>query len=243
MLNLVLMDKTQLENIENQVYSKMAFDGCYFYTCLPRNRKIAQLALNGKMTHYYSLNRSYFALCYDSIEKCFWALSSEAKNTIFKLNLHLEEINRLHITCTESLFTDLSFNHMENTFYLCGETSILKLSKIGTILYCFKLESGMFAATTQKTHKTLFIGTLFDSPCCSVIGKFTNKSDFDYVTCLPKNFILRSFCLGYDCNNHEHLFVLASDHSQSSYLLRYEISDDSHEKDEDYLSIRTDLFL
>lgn len=76
----------------------LAFDGRYLYSSAPAEKMIYKLDENGSILQKFHTTRSFVGLCYDGVNRCFWAITRESPLYVFRLTQRFDEFDRLRIT-------------------------------------------------------------------------------------------------------------------------------------------------
>lgn len=95
-----------------EVCQGMAFDGCQYYLTIRCRCEILVLDCDFCPVKKIGTRRIYTAVCYDPDRACFWAVSSDCRSVLFKLDRCLQEIGRLRLDreeCCAGAVTGLSF--------------------------------------------------------------------------------------------------------------------------------------
>lgn len=118
----------------------LAFDGRYYYVTLFSQEKILQLDENFQETQWFSTQRRYQALCYDSTQRCFWATSPHCYRRIFRLDSLFREVDSVCLdTSCLGVMTSLSYlgcGHKLLVGFACGVAEYSFLSGKTTPLPC-----------------------------------------------------------------------------------------------------------
>lgn len=150
---LVPNDVIKIATENGKKYSKMTYDGHFFYFTLPKENKISKFNQECILTTCYDLNRPYSSICYDKTEECFWAWDERTNYTIYKLNMNLEEIGYIELckcAANNSKITGLSYNCEKDTIFISFSNSIAEFSKTGQLI-----------KPLQKTNNSCCILSIF----------------------------------------------------------------------------------
>jgi hypothetical protein len=223
MQNMVLTGTQPLKNIDRQPYSKMAFDGLYFYCCITKISRIAKLDQNGKLLSWMDVRRPYHSICFDCKEECFWALDGDCHNSIYKLDADLAEIECVMFSCPNKWYTDIYYDASCDMLLVCEANAINKVSKSGMFVPFLNLGKGLEAVSAAPVYGDLFIGCKFQGACPDVLAVLRANMCFEYLNCFPKGFSVNSLCVGYQKDGNPILFALATQKFEYSYLLKYQV--------------------
>ena len=123
----------QLSVDHRQEFRGIAFDGSFFYITASRECVIYKFNRVFSAVDSIKVNRPYAAICYDAIEKCFWATEDKYNNIIFKLNHRLKEIGQLDIVMDKVLcgpIKGLSHNCERDVLLAAYQDYIVEISKL-----------------------------------------------------------------------------------------------------------------
>lgn len=219
MLNLTLESKIPLEMIESRPYSKMAFDGAYFYCCTGKSRKLYKFSQSGEFICDYDTKRLVSSLCFDFSENCFWAISANSRGAIYKLDTNLCEIEATYIPCYGEQYRDISYSSALDALFLCGVKSVVKLQRDGTLSPVYNSDIRTEFGGTSPIGRDVLIVCSYQHGCPDIVGSLPELGDFDYLTCSPKGFSISSLCGA----GGSFATALATQSYKSSYLVRYHI--------------------
>jgi hypothetical protein len=107
----------------------MAYDGEYFYFTLKNRKDILKLDNTLKPVCLFQCSRIYTHICYDSTDRCFWAAISSKADTIYKLDICMNETDRLHISNSSPYITGLAYNSCANVIIVSGCRGIISVGK------------------------------------------------------------------------------------------------------------------
>ena len=113
------------------VFRGIAFDGCFFYLTMPKKRCVYKLTEDFDPIRVYYVNKPYAQICYDHKSNCLWATEDRRKNLIYKLDLKMNEIDRIQIMgCPESCsnIMGLSYNCEKNVLIAAYMKCVLEIS-------------------------------------------------------------------------------------------------------------------
>lgn len=123
-----------LPTLDNNPYRSIAFDGCFYYLTIPRDTSIYKFDSNFSPKGEIEGSRSYSGLCYDSLEKCFWATEVTRHNMIFKLNRKMQEIDCItfeNSRCDHRQMLGISFDCAKDVLVVALKDAIYEVSKTG----------------------------------------------------------------------------------------------------------------
>lgn len=223
MLNLILIDKKPLENPESQPYFRMAFDGMFFYCCMAKKSKIYKLNCEGVLVSCIDTECAYALICYDCKETCFWAIASERRNIIYKLNDCLCQIGSIWLPRISTLYRDISYSPLNDMLLLSGGNMVVKVSKSGVARLCYCGQRGIRFVSAVQMFEKMFINCNFQNNGPGIMGILYPNSCFDYITCMPRGYSLNSMCMVNGRGNNDYLFILATQNYKTSYLMKYQV--------------------
>jgi hypothetical protein len=226
MKNLFCLSKTKLNNIEKKPFSGMAFDGEYFYTCFHKSSNIYMFNLEGDFIKSCNTERPYTSLCYDTVEKCFWAVSEENNEILYKLNLEFIIIEEIKIL-TEYLesINSISYNHNDDNLIITTYEGVYIVKKSGEIFYKYRNNKKNVTLTAGIILDEILRCNIYDPSSINMINIINiiypmyNNED---IWCLPNGFMANSICTAYDDSGNIFLFILATKEFKESYILKYE---------------------
>lgn len=104
--------QTPLPVLSSELYKSIAFDGCRYYLTVQCQCRVAVLDCNFCLVKTIKTRRPYTSICFDFKHNCFWAAADQCWDTLFKLDLCLQEIDlvTIHLKgCCIGPFTSLSY--------------------------------------------------------------------------------------------------------------------------------------
>lgn len=96
---LLLCSETPIPVSGKETYRAMAFNGCRYYLTKHCECEIAVVSREMNLIKTVKTRREYTAICYDPSRSCFWAAAADAMSAIFKLDINLQEIDRVDLRC------------------------------------------------------------------------------------------------------------------------------------------------
>nr|WP_288860804.1 hypothetical protein [uncultured Faecalicatena sp.] len=168
-------------------YEGMTFDGNFFYLTLPEESKVCKFSRDFIFLHSFEVNRPYFAICYDSIEHCFWASEERLRHTIFRLDCDMEEWGEVQIRkccAVSSGICGLSFHCQNETIIVAYENCTIELTREGEMVQVL-----------QRSEKDENLGVLFVPPFLILVQRCRQKQ-FLKIFCREE--LIRCLCIP-DC--------------------------------------------
>ena len=112
--------------------SGIAYDGYRIYFTVKGEQKIIRYDIQLQQTQCYETSRCYSYLCYDSKDKCFWAIDAYDSSCFYRLNESFEPIDTLHISTSEVKGlqnTGISYDNDSNQLFLMYLNVIVSVDK------------------------------------------------------------------------------------------------------------------
>lgn len=120
----------------------LAFDGRYLYSSAPAEKTVYRLDENGAVIQKFQTERSYVGLCYDGINRCFWAITRESPLYIFRVTPQFEEFDRVRITgCVTDQLRALDIDTGRGSLLVLAGEEILTLSLSGEVTHTLPVSS------------------------------------------------------------------------------------------------------
>jgi len=123
-----------LPTVDNIPYIAIAFDGCFYYLTMPKDKNIYKFDCNFSLKGEFKGSKYFNGLCYDSLEKCFWATETARHNKLYKLNLKLQEIDCITFNtakCDYKQMLGISFDCAKDLLIVAFKDAIFEVSKTG----------------------------------------------------------------------------------------------------------------
>lgn len=136
MNNLKIDCAIKLKFIDKENFISGCYSNEYYnFLCLDKPQI---LIFNSELNYYTSFptKRIFSSITYDTNEKVFFAISTSVKNTIFKLNLYMEEISIIKILGFENQnlkINAITYDECKKNLFLSTNTGILEVTKDGLI--------------------------------------------------------------------------------------------------------------
>lgn len=122
-----LTEKLSFTNIEN-----LTFNGLHYIFLSSHSPKVILLDRNFKLFKAILLHQSYSNICFDNLQKCYWAISNNDASIIYKLNSDFSEVNKISIRGVKDFnATGLSFDHYNSCLWI-SFTNCIGYIKKGT---------------------------------------------------------------------------------------------------------------
>ena len=131
-----------LPTLDNKPYLAIAFDGCFYYLTMPNDKNIYQFDRKFCLKCKIKAHKIFNGLCYDSLEKCFWATEGTRHNVIYKLNEKMQEIDCIkfeNIRHNYRQILGISYDCARNILLLAFHDAIHEISKTGKSKVYIKL--------------------------------------------------------------------------------------------------------
>lgn len=125
-----IISKQKLLSQHSIYYLGMTFDEHYYYLTQSYEEKyITQMDQKLKIIKNIKTIRNYNYICFDQKENCFWAISSNYCNRIYKLNKDFCEIDIINLACSFDDITGISYNICNDFIILSTKDSIYTVNK------------------------------------------------------------------------------------------------------------------
>ncbi len=221
MIGTLKMDEIPLLDKNINSYSGITTDYNYIYIVSNKENVIGVYDFNLSCIKYITISNSYNDICYDNIEKCFWAVSNNSK--IYKLDFRTFcEIDSIVISGCSKL-SNIAFDNKNNTF-------IVSLNNVKIAIYN---KNGQLISEKSLGHSEYIYGltnicdiNLISSSLLSsntyLIKILDDKLIDENISCLPKNYITKSLC-SFVCNDENYIFVLAQKQYKYMYIIKYKL--------------------
>ncbi len=220
MINALFVEKLPILDKNIPSYSGIAYDGKLIYLISEKCKIISIYDVDFNFIKYIPFKNNYIDLCYDFIENCFWAISSNYK--LYKLDYATFcEIDYIDISCS-SYENILSIDFSDNNFLMMTQSKFSICNKSGMILNEIIGANNEFNNAICQNDKLIFKISTHMECCISTIKAFDVNYSDEFITCLPKNFIATGsvFC---NLNSQNTLFVLSKKNNMYPYILKYAI--------------------
>lgn len=206
-------------------YEGMAFDGQFFYLTLPVENRIYQFSRDFIFLRSSEVERPYSVICYDNVEKCFWASEEKQPLMVFRLDCELKETGQIKIcSChaVNSCIRGLSCNAESNTLLAAYENCVLEIQK-----------EGEEALVLQRSEKDTNLCILSVPPFHILIQRcrqriflniFCGEEQIECIS-LPECYRIKAllFCCCDIKKQRVVLFILAVDAHSRPCILKYAI--------------------
>lgn len=219
---LTFISETPLAGTNNNKCKSLAFDGKYFYATSPACHKIFIYNRNFRLVDCIKTNKGYDSLCYDNINKCFWASATNFYSRVFRLNMDLIEIDNLPLPLCSSVVCDISYNCSENTLLVAYTDRILEVSIVNSCNYIVR----------QKRSNVFYLSTLSISPfymsaylknCLQSVGLYTNNNTELSIINTPNEYTVDSMVFVPNAGN-TYVYILCTRNGCYPYVLKYILS-------------------
>lgn len=226
MLNLFLCKNIVLPEARNQPYQYMTCDGHFLYLGFRNLPIIYKTDLDGCLVCEHALCKCYEAMCYDSVENCFWALppkkqrcdrrtcpSCNGESTyttrIFKLNACLQPEGSFLINNGGNSFCSIAFCCERNSLVLQAASRIKEFSKCGKLLAehtCSQLAQCCYAAITDD----IIISCCRSKNDTSWTIRMDSGCYAEDIACIPNQYEVDGICVIQEKCGFKYLYILAS---------------------------------
>lgn len=219
---LTFISETPLPGTNNNKCKSLAFDGKYFYAAVPASCKIFIYNINLRLVDCIKTNKGYDSLCYDNINKCFWASSNNFYSRVFKLNMELVEIDSLPLPLCSSVVCDISYNCSENTLLVAYTDRVLEVSIVSSCNYVVR----------QRRSNLFYLSVLSISPfymsaylknCLQSIGLYTNNNTELSIIHTPNEYTVDSMVF-VPKSDVTYVYILCTKNGCYPYILKYSLS-------------------
>lgn len=237
MLNLFLCKNIVLPEARNQPYQYMTCDGHFLYLGFRNLPIIYKTDLDGCLVCEHALCKCYEAMCYDSVDNCFWALppkkqrcdrrtcpSCNGESTyttrIFKLNACLQPEGSFLINNGGNSFCSIAFCCERNSLLLQAASRIKEFSKCGKLLAehtCSQLAQCCYSAITDD----IIISCCRSKNDTSWTIRMDSGCYAEDIACIPNQYEVDGICVIQENCGCKYLYILASKKDAVSCLLVY----------------------
>ncbi len=224
MINLLLYSIKSLESRRGRIYSGIAFDGRYIYTCAEDIPGVFRFDMDGNKKGICSTEYKYKSLCCDEVNKCLWALPA-AGSYICKLDADFCEIERKSIKIPgKSSMRHISIRPTSGTLLICrgdgvyelGEKRI-KINPCATMLDCEDYQSA------AEVNGYLVSAGMSKMGSDTIIRIYRGKYA-ENLACLPVGHMVKGMCPFYE-NEVSGLYILTTKDNTYTCLLEYRFAD------------------
>lgn len=128
--------KMQLISEHDTGYAGIAFDGNYYYLTMKGKKRVARFDKRFRKMKTFSTYKLYTAICYDSKEKCFWAVESGVSSGLSKLNQSFRKIGQMDLSPFCGEFSGVSYCCSDNYLLVSIGGKIIQVDKSCTQDIC-----------------------------------------------------------------------------------------------------------
>ncbi|MCL2522396.1 MAG: hypothetical protein FWE36_06015 [Erysipelotrichales bacterium] len=104
------------ENIENNKFAGITFDGQFFYLTQKNSKKICKFNSDFKSIDAISTCQNYTKICFDKTIKCFWAKAENDKKFIYRLCSDFKATDKMLIAHNEDNLTSCKSKLIQESF-------------------------------------------------------------------------------------------------------------------------------
>lgn len=113
-------------------YNHCAFDGSFYYFTVLGALEVVKTDAAFQILECYHTGREYDCICYDTKAGCFWASSAKQRDTIYKLNLHLNEIDCTILSghpAYSGCITEISYRRCSDSLLISFPNAVISTNK------------------------------------------------------------------------------------------------------------------
>lgn len=141
---------------QTYAYECVAYDGNAYYFTLSNAPCIHIYQKDFSFMASYETCRDYSAICYDSINYCFWASSHAHSNMLYCLDENLNEVSAFTIPIDKNIdITGLSCDDTNDSLFISYHEGAMVIKKDGHIQYQYAPIIGTFASILSYDHAFL----------------------------------------------------------------------------------------
>lgn len=219
---LTFISETPLAGTNCNKCKSLAFDGKYFYASSPMSYKIFIYNKNFKLVDCLKTNKGYDSICYDNINKCFWASCNKFYSRVFKLNMDLVEIDSLPLPLCSSVVCDLSCNCSENTLLVAYTDAVIEISIVNSCNYVMRQQkSNLFYLSVLSISP--FYMSAYLKNCLQYIGLYTNNNTELSLINTANQYTVDSMVFVPDAIA-SYVYILCTKNGCYPYILKYSLS-------------------
>lgn len=222
MNHLTFISETPLAGTSCNKCKSLAFDGKYFYASAPISLKIFIYNKNFKFVDCVKTNKGYDSICYDNINKCFWASSNKFYSRVFKLNMNLIEVDNLPLPLCSSVVCDVSYNCSENTLLVAYTDRILEVSIVNSCNYVVRQQKSSLFYLSILSISPFYMSAYLKN-CLQYIGLYTNNNTQLSITNTANQYTVDSMVFVPD-NTSTYIYILCTKNGCYPYILKYMLS-------------------
>ena len=211
---------------EKYDYRGIAFDNNYLYVTVPNRHEIIRYNRCLEELNTYCVSRGYLSICYDNYYNCFWAISKNEKNKIYKLDNYFNEISYIYVkynSCKHFYIEKIiCCNKCELT--ICGEFGQIKIEKEEKCVYI----------SEENIEKDIYINNCVEFEDCSlycsgnkstkwkICDKENHHNYVDYPLHCDYN-IIDIANSDYKCTKCKEIYLLVKKLCGSVYIIKLEM--------------------
>lgn len=174
-------------------------------------------------------DRKYQALCYDTIEKCFWGIPAPVVGQrvsyctkVYKLNCKFIAIDSVTIDAPCWCCVDIAHDACDNTLILSGTEEIIRITKCGRVVATEKNRSKSCRQAITVNSNCLFCVETYISPALSTLCVECDNCE-STCTCVPTGYIPCGICAINQTAYQASVYLLTIKSGEFFYLLKYGI--------------------
>ncbi len=221
MIGTLRIDEIPLLDKNISSYSGITTDYSYIYIVSNKENVIVVYDFNFNFIKYITITNSYNDICYDSVEKCFWAVSNS--NKIYKLDfMNFCEIDSIEISVCSKL-GNIAFDNKNNTFIVVlNNVTIALYNKMGQLISEQLLQGSEYICGLTNICDMSLVTSFYINSNIYLIKMLDNNFIDENISCLPKNHIAKSMC-SYFHNDENYVFVLTKKQYKYVYIIKYKL--------------------
>lgn len=144
-------------------YKGVAYDGNAYYFTLSNDPYIHIYQKDFVFLASYETNHCYSAICYDSVNICFWASDHAYSNTLYCLDENLNERSAFTLPIDKKIdITGLSCNDIADTLFISYQDGIMEITKNGQLQSQSQPIVGSYKAVLSYDHAFLTLRDHYD---------------------------------------------------------------------------------
>lgn len=124
-------DYKKLTQINQNSYTSVTFDGCYYYFTMVCRLLIVQMDTDFNIVKVFDTYKKYDKILYDPVLECFWATRNRGCRFIYKLDKNFIEIDDICVLgyAGRGAITGLSYDCLNDKLVVSFPQAVVKVDK------------------------------------------------------------------------------------------------------------------
>ncbi len=223
MIGTLLMNEIPLLDKRINSYNAVTSDGKYIFIVSATDKMLSVYDFGFNFIKYIPLINSYVDICYDYVDKCFWAVANT--NKVYKLDYDsFCEIDCVNMNLSINYkIVNIEFDGRCNGFVIVvSDVAMVRCNKQGKITEEYYLDKKESVKGLAMIGEEILAVSFYPDVHLSLIKVFDSDYSAEHVSCLQKNYSCKSM-FTYHCKSENYFFVLGKKHNQYGYVIRYKL--------------------